>query len=276
MSALSGADASRARPSSALRHRRVFLPVIVALALSAWAALWAWGRSPYAGYLDHSDIVASGPAAFLCRMVPGGNVIVPATLYAAAWVLMTVAMMLPTTLPLFGIFDRLTALRRDHGRLMLLLGFGYLTIWGAFGLLAHLLHGLLLFLVGSWPGLAWNGWLIGAATIAMAGAFQFSGLKRRCLEKCRIPLSFVIEHWRGRSTSWHAYRLGAHHGLFCVGCCWALMLLMFVVGAGSLGWMLALAVVMAIEKNVPWGVHLGAPLGIALLSWATFLVATQP
>jgi len=108
--------------------------------------------------------------------------------------------------------------------------------------------------------------------IGVAGAFQFSRLKYRCLDKCRTPLSFVIEHWRGRAQTWQAFLLGAHHGLYCVGCCWALMLLMFVVGAGSLGWMLLLAAAMAVEKNMPWGRRLSAPLGVALLAWAALLV----
>ena len=115
-----------------------------------------------------------------------------------------------------------------------------------------------------------GGWL-GSAVIAMAGAFQFSALKHRCLDKCRTPLSFVIEHWRGAAPQREAFALGAHHGLFCVGCCWALMLLMFAVGTGSLGWMLLLAAVMAIEKNLPWGRRLSAPLGVALLGWAAVL-----
>ena len=120
-----------------------------------------------------------------------------------------------------------------------------------------------------------HGWVLGAVTIAVAGAFQFSSLKYRCLEKCRTPLSFVIERWRGQAQGRQAFVLGAHHGLFCVGCCWALMLLMFAVGTGSLGWMLLLAAVMAIEKNVRWGRRLSAPLGVALLAWAFVLVFTH-
>jgi predicted metal-binding membrane protein len=129
--------------------------------------------------------------------------------------------------------------------------------------------------LASVPALAWNGWLIGVAIIALAGTFQFSKLKHQCLEKCRTPLSFVIEHWRGQARARQAFRLGAQHGLFCVGCCWALMLLMFALGTGSLGWMLLLAAVMAIEKNVRWGKRLSAPFGVALLSWAVVLVATH-
>lgn len=260
---------------AASRHSRVFLPILIALVALAWATLWAWARSPYGRYLEHADWTASGPAAFLCRTIPAGDVLVPMVLYAGAWILMTTAMMLPTTLPLFNTFDRLTAQRSDHGRLLMLLGLGYVAVWGVFGLLAHALHSTLLSLLASLPSLAWHGWLIGAATLAVAGAFQFSQLKYRCLEQCRTPLSFVMAHWRGGHQAWHAFALGAQHGLFCVGCCWALMLLMFALGTGSLGWMLLLAAVMAIEKNVHWGQRLSAPLGIALLAWAAILVATH-
>jgi predicted metal-binding membrane protein len=260
--------AARAPHAGAARHRRVFLPVLAALAMLAWLLLWAWARSPYGRYLEHEDWTAAGPAAFICRAIPAGEVVVPMVLYAVAWIVMTTAMMLPTTLPLFDIFDRLTAARPDHGRLLVLLGLGYMAVWGAFGLLAHGAHGAVLSLLARVPALAWQGWIIGAAVIALAGAFQLSPLKHRCLEKCRTPLGFVIEHWRGGRQARHAFLLGAHHGLFCVGCCWALMLLMFAVGAGSLGWMLLLAAVMAIEKNTRWGRHISAPLGIALLAWA--------
>jgi len=87
-------------------------------------------------------------------------------------------------------------------------------------------------------------------------------------------LSFVIEHWRGQAHARQAFALGAHHGLFCVGCCWALMLLMFAVGTGSLGWMLLLAAVMAIEKNVSWGRRLTRPLGATLLLSALAIAVT--
>jgi predicted metal-binding membrane protein len=269
------AAAGPAPRHAASRHRRVFLPVLAALIALAWLSLWAWAHSPYERYLEHGDWTASGPAAFLCSVVPAGDVLVPMALYAVAWILMTAAMMLPTTLPLFNAFDRLTAGRADHGRLLILLGLGYMAVWGAAGLLGHALHSALLALFASFPTLAWHGWVIGAATIALAGAFQFSELKHRCLEKCRTPLSFVIEHWRGQAPARHAFALGAHHGLFCVGCCWALMLLMFAIGTGSLGWMLLLAAVMAVEKNVPWGRRLSTPLGVALLVWAASLVASH-
>ena len=146
-------------PRNVTRHRRVFRPVFAALVTLAWMALWAWARSPYGRYLEHGDWTASGPAAFLCQVVPAGDVVVPMVLYAASWILMTAAMMLPTTLPLFNAFDRLTEGRPDHGRLLVLLGLGYMTVWGAFGLLAHALHSGVLALLASAPTLAWHGWV---------------------------------------------------------------------------------------------------------------------
>lgn len=247
-------------------HRCVFAPLLIALAALAWALLWAWSLSPYARYLEHAGLDA-GPVGALCQALPGGASWLPSALSALAWLLMLVAMMLPTTLPLFEALARMVAQRVDRGRLLLLLGLGYLAVWALFGLLAHGLQEQLL----ATPLAVRQGRLVGSATLALAGAFQFSRLKYQCLEQCRTPLSFVIRHWRGQWPRWQAFRLGAHHGLFCIGCCWALMLIMFVVGMGHLGWMLLLALVMAIEKNATWGRRLSVPLGLALLLGAAWL-----
>ena len=120
-----------------------------------------------------------------------------------------------------------------------------------------------------------HAWVIGAAVLAGAGAFQFSALKYRCLEQCHTPFAFVAARWHGRAPAREAFRLGLDHGLFCIGCCWALMLLMFVVGTGSLALMLVLALVMAAEKNLPWGRRLRVPLGVALLAGAAAVVAAN-
>ena len=90
-------------------------------------------------------------------------------------------------------------------------------------------------------------------------------LKYHCLDKCRSPFSFIAGHWSGGDEAVQAVRLGADHGLFCVGCCCSLMLLMFGVGAGNIGWMLVLGSVMALEKNMPWGRRLSKPLGVTLI-----------
>jgi len=267
--------AASAPLSVASRHRRVFLVVWGALVVLAWASLWAWAASPYGRYLDHGDWMSAGPLAQLCRAVPAGEVVLPLVWVASAWVLMTTAMMLPTTLALFNSFDRLTSHRSDHALLLTMLGLGYMVAWAAFGLVAHAAHGALLALIDRVHWLTVHAWTIGVATLTLAGAFQFSALKHRCLDKCRTPLSFVMQHWRGREPVRRAFMLGLHHGVYCVGCCWALMLLMFMLGMGSLGWMLVLAALMAAEKNLSWGRRLSAPLGVVLLAWGAALAAIE-
>jgi predicted metal-binding membrane protein len=250
------------------RHRNWFLPVFVALIVVAWMALWMWSQSPYGRYLDHGDWTQVGIAASVCTALPAGDALLPAALYIGGWVLMVTAMMLPTTLPLLETYRRLTQRRHDRWLLVLLVVAGYLSAWSGFGLAAHAADLTLHAAVAGSPWLTFNGWAIGAAVLALAAAFQFSPLKYRCLERCRTTLSFVIEHWRGRHERLQAFRLGLRHGIFCVGCCWALMLLMFVVGTGNVGWMMLLGAVMAAEKNVRWGPRLRVPVGLVLLTAA--------
>jgi predicted metal-binding membrane protein len=253
-------------------HQSAFLPLIGLLLGGAWLVLWLWAASPYARYLDHGAWLRTGVAGALCQALPAGELLLPALLYTGGWLLMTAAMMLPTALPLLEIFRRTIASRADRYWLLILLIAGYLAVWGAFGLIAHLADLGVQALVRQSPWVTFNAWTIGAAALALAGLFQFSALKYRCLEQCRTPFAFVARHWRGESASREALMLGAHHGLYCVGCCWALMLLMFVVGTGSVGWMLLLGAVMAVEKNLPWGRRLSAPLGLALLAWSGWIV----
>ena len=246
-------------------ERRAFLGLIASLVGSAWCALWIWGRSPYGRYLGHEQLGEIG----------AGSLLLPISLYLVGWTLMTVAMMLPTTLPLLEIFRRLTAQRRDRSLLLALVITGYLAVWMGFGIAAHGADWSLHEIVERSSWLEANAWLIGAATLLLAGAFQFSRLKYRCLDKCRAPLSFVTEYWRGRDERRNAFLLGIHHGLFCVGCCWAMMLLMFAVGVGNVAWMLALGAVMAAEKNLPWGRKLSAPLGVVLIGWGGVILLNR-
>ena len=252
---------------SARLKRSSVLPVALgALVLLAWLALWLWHGSPYGRYLHHGDLARLGPAG------TSVDAAAQAALYVAGWLLMTAAMMLPTTLPLLQIFHRMTGSRDDRVELLLLAIAGYLGVWLAFGIAARAFDLALHEALDRGGWLQADAWLFGAAPLLLAGGFQFTRLKYRCLDRCRAPLSFVVQHWRGDDTRAQALLLGAHHGAFCVGCCWALMLLMFTVGTGNLGWMLALGARMAIEKNAPWGRRIGAPLGVALLLWGAAVV----
>ncbi|MDB5407261.1 MAG: putative transrane protein [Rhodospirillales bacterium] len=255
------------------RTVRWFVPITGLLIGTAWAALWMWEQSPYGRYLDHGRWTEIGFAASICRVVPAGDLLLPGFLYVGGWLLMSAAMMLPTALPLLHLFDRLTAARPNRLALVGLLIMGYLLVWASFGVVVHLLDAALQAAVGPSGWLPLHGWLLGAIVLAIAGVFQFSRLKYHCLDKCRTPFSFIAQHWSGPTPRLSAFRLGLHHGMFCVGCCWAIMLLMFVVGTGNVGWMLILGAIMALEKNAPWGRRLSHPLGLALLAWAGAIIA---
>jgi predicted metal-binding membrane protein len=255
--------------------RSSFLPIAAALTALAWAALWLWGSGPYGRYLDHGGWVDGNPAFAVCHAFPGGEVLVPLALYVGGWLLMTAAMMLPTTLPLLDRFSRIVSGRPDRRRLIALVVAGYLLAWLGFGIAAHLLDAELHAVAPRSSWLLFNGWAIGAAIFAIAGLFQFSRFKYHCLAKCRTPLSFIAKHWHGPNPGRNALLLGLDHGVFCVGCCWAIMLLMFVVGTGSIGWMLVLGMIMAAEKNMPWGARLGRPLGGVLLAGAAIIAAVN-
>jgi predicted metal-binding membrane protein len=105
---------------------------------------------------------------------------------------------------------------------------------------------------------------LNAALLLVAGAAQFSPLKKQCLAKCRTPMGFLLGEWRAGGAG--AFVMGLRHGLLCVGCCWALMLLLFAGGVMNLAWIAAVAVAVALEKMAPRGERLAQALGLALLA----------
>ena len=242
----------------------ILLTVLAALVLLAWWVLWIWGRSPQSHMLMHGSAHAAAMAA--------ASPLQFALIFVIAWTLMTVAMMLPTTFPLLVLFERIVHGRPAAPWLLAVVIFGYLAVWVMVGAGLQVVAWLL---QAGTNLIAWRraapltAPLIAAAAILLiAGLYQFSSLKYACLEKCRSPLSFLTSRWRGGNESLQALRLGAEHGLFCVGCCWSLMLLMFLVSARSLVAMLVLGILMALEKNFSWGRRLSAPLGFLLLAGA--------
>jgi predicted metal-binding membrane protein len=242
------------------RDRAILGGSLVALAVAAWLALWAWEGSPAGQYLHHAGA--------------GGPMPLEAALFTGGWILMIVAMMLPSSVPLVVTFGALVRQRRRPDVLVALLLVGYLLVWGAFGLAAWLADRAVHAAVDALPWLAAHPRLIIASTLSIAGLWQFSPLRDRCLEACRSPLGFVLNRWRGTSERREAMAMGIAHGAFCVGCCWSLMLVMFGVGLGSLSAMLVLGGLTAIEKNLPWGRRLTRPLGVVLVLAAVYAIAS--
>jgi predicted metal-binding membrane protein len=242
----------------------ILIGLLAVLVLLAWYTLWLWGSSPYGHMLlhgpPHLQMVAQIPWRF-------------AAIFVTGWTLMTVAMMLPTSFPLILLFHRIVRERTAATWLVLLLVLGYLGVWLLCGMFLQLVNWSLHAGIAhiSWPASVTS--ISSAIILTLAGLYQFSSLKYACLDRCRAPLSFLTSRWQGGNESARALRIGVEHGVFCVGCCWSLMLLMFLVGAGSLLWMLLLGVVMALEKNLPWGRRLSAPIGLLLLvAAATVLI----
>ncbi|HEX9987460.1 MAG TPA: DUF2182 domain-containing protein [Chloroflexia bacterium] len=245
-------------------YHRLFLGVAGALIGLAWAVLWLWSQSPYGRFLSHEDMG-------MVHLGDSGSLL----MFVAGWTLMIAAMMLPTIIPLVSTFLIMVRLRQDRTQLLTLLLIGYIGVWSIFGLVAHVSNWGVHQAVEHSPWLLDHAWLLGAVPLLLAGLYQFTPLKYYCLDKCRSPLSFIATRWHGRHPAAEALWLGVHNGLFCLGCCWLLMLLMFAVGVGNLGWMLVLGAVMFIEKTLPWGRRLSTPLGVLLLAWGQILILSN-
>jgi predicted metal-binding membrane protein len=188
--------------------------------------------------------------------------------YATVWVVMMAAMMFPSVAPTVVTYERLREGHLARGRgapadgTALFLA-GYLSVWTVLGLLAY----GLLELGRSLPidGLAWDeaGRWITAGVIVAAAGYQVTPLKKACLARCRSPKVFLEERWRNGRTG--ALQLGAAHGTWCVGCCWALMAALFAVGVMSLGWTAVIAGFIASEKLLPWPLAARRTVAVALL-----------
>jgi predicted metal-binding membrane protein len=175
--------------------------------------------------------------------------------YVSAWVVMMAAMMIPSALPMVLVYRLISNRRSAPGRpapvvATVLFVAGYLISWSAFGLAAYALFQLLAAL--SIDAFAWNrgGPYVAGGVIVAAAVYQLTPAKNACLTKCRGPLDFVLGHWRDGRLG--ALRMGATHGAWCVGCCWALMAALLALGVMSVAWMAFVAAIVAIEKLVPW------------------------
>jgi predicted metal-binding membrane protein len=178
------------------------------------------------------------------------------------WAVMMAAMMLPSALPMIVAFARLGERNGEPSRARVFVA-AYLLVWAGFSAVATVLQWVLQ--AADWvdPMIVSTSPLLSGALLVIAGVYQFTPLKKVCLNSCRTPVGFLLGEWRTGVGG--AFRMGLRHGLFCAGCCWAVMALLFVGGVMNLPWIAALSIVVAIEKLVPHGERIAIVLGVVLI-----------
>jgi predicted metal-binding membrane protein len=198
----------------------------------------------------------------------GGLAMMGAGLFLVTWLVMMVAMMFPSVAPMTLAFASVTRSRGNGTLPTAAFVLGYLVVWTAAGLVPL---GVLLVLNQLW--MTPPSWLPRAAgaVVILAGFYQFTPLKDTCLRACRSPLGFILTHDFGGGIP-AALRAGASHGLYCLGCCWALMAVLVAVGTMQLWWMIGLAVLIFLEKNARWGLQVARLAAVLLASTGVALL----
>lgn len=188
-----------------------------------------------------------------------------------AWQAMLVAMMLPSSLPFVRLYAQASAEQPSRRAALAAFLGGYACVWTLFGTAAFLGDGLLHLLLDRSPWISQRPWLVAGSVLGVAGSFQFTALKDACLESCRHPAAYLLRYYRRGVGA--GFRIGWGHGLFCLGCCWALMLVAFAVGTSSLWWMAVLAALMVHEKTGRSGRRTVSIAGVTLLAWSALVFA---
>jgi predicted metal-binding membrane protein len=233
---------------AAVRARLGLVLLLFALAAVAW-----WSTADRMAGMDEGPGTALGALGW----------------FLGVWVVMMAAMMFPSVAPTVSLYARMS--RGKSRAAPLVFAVGYLVTWTAAGVLAYGLFDLGRAVLGD--QLAWDEagrWLAGG-TLLVAAAYEVTPLKDVCLAKCRSPLGFLVGSWRGGLSG--ALNMGARHGAWCVGCCWALMASLFALGVMSLAWMAFVAALIALEKTLPWGRAVTYGTALVLLVLGVVLIA---
>jgi predicted metal-binding membrane protein len=249
--------------------------------LVALACLWLWRDHALMAQWDES-MAAMGMKEMEMEGGPMATSAAPAAYLVEAfvmWLIMMVAMMLPSAAPMILLYGKLARSGRQQGGVFasttVFAGL-YLAVWAGFSAVAALIQWALVRSGAiSDMGLAFGDRRVAGALLIAAGLYQLTPLKYACLEKCRSPLSFLMRLWRPGLLG--AARLGLTHGLYCLGCCAMLMVLLFVFGVMNLAWVACLAIVVLLEKVFPWGQRFGWLAGVAALAiGAAMILGFQP
>jgi predicted metal-binding membrane protein len=235
-------------------------PAVLGAIAVAWALALAAQATGRGRLLGHDELIHSGLPLWAALGV-----------HLLAWQVMVAAMMLPSSLPLVRLFATVSRNQERPGVAMSAFLAGYAAVWTVFAALAFLGDALLHHTVHATPWLATHPAVIGGGVLALAGAFQFSSLKDRCLKECRHPGGFLLPRYQRGTRA--AFRLGRQHGLFCLGCCWAIMLVGFAAGVANLWWMAALTALMLFEKTGREGQRGVRPIGLGLIALGILMLA---
>lgn len=242
------------------RDRLIILASLLGVTGLAWVYLFAMARNMSAmGQVAMTQLGAWSAAEFLVMFL--------------MWAVMMVGMMLPSAAPmilLYGLFARRQGARGNPLAPVGLFAAGYLLAWTGFSLLATLLQWALELMALLSPTMVSTSPILGGALLIAAGAYQWTPAKNACLEHCRSPVEFLSRHWRKGKAG--AVVMGLHHGLYCLGCCWFLMGLLFVGGVMNLLWIAAIAAFVLLEKAVPAGRWLGRAAGLGFVAWGSVVM----
>jgi predicted metal-binding membrane protein len=240
-------------------------PIVVTAGLLALAAL-AWS------YIAH--LAAPMPADLEMAMPQAGPWTLGETAeLAIMWIVMMIAMMIPSVAPVILLFATVSRRRRIQGVLATPVSFvtlGYLLAWTGYAVLAALIQSVLHSAALLSPAMMSDRPLLGGGLLILAGLYQWLPVKGACLSHCRSPLGFFSTEWREGVSG--ALLMGFRHGSYCVGCCWALMALLFVAGVMNLLWVVAIAGLVLIEKVVPSGRLVGRIAGVLFVGWGVWML----
>ena len=260
--------ASEHRPPLNRLDRLVVMGALLGVSAIAW--LYLWTLRPEAGDMG----MASMPGMAM-PMAMSWTPTYFALTFIMWWVMM-LGMMLPSTAPMVLTFATLNRGMRSRGENYVpttVFALGYLIVWAIFSLAATIAQWALDVLALLSPAMATTNATLSGSLLILAGLYQFSPLKQACLRGCRSPFAFVLNHWR--DGGWGALRMGLEHGAWCLGCCWALMVLLFVVGVMNLLWVAAIAAFVLAEKLLPVGVRLGRFGGLVMLAFGLWLLIAR-
>ena len=240
---------------------RVLGGILVAIALG-WAWIVPMARDMYGPM--------TGASAWMMRSTWDAPHLL---LLWLMWAVMMAAMMLPSAVPLLLLYDGVLRRRRASGQIAVhtyAMAAGYLLVWAIFSIGATVLQRVLSGMSILDPMLEMTTRTAAGVTLLLAGAYQLTPWKAVCLSQCRSPLAFVMQHWReGMAGAW---TMGIHHGAYCLGCCWALMLLLFAGGVMNLTVIVGLTAIVLIEKTAAPGVAFSQILGAVMLAAGAWFV----